>query len=251
LIRHKERAFALTPRICGCYFAAFRRAVGEAEEKMPVNVIHTFRVIAVLAPTIVAFASGCSSSSSGFGDAGVQSGSGATSGSSSSGSASGGASEAGISDAGSGAAAESGSPSAPGADASSSGSSSGASGGSGVDAGGGEGGDDSVCATQTTQVLCVNCCSSNHMSGYQTFANALVACGCATGGPCVTACMATVCADPTAAPDMTCLTCLNIMAQEAPDGGPGPCISQINDACNGDPDCEALGTCEGPCQMLP
>jgi hypothetical protein len=102
-----------------------------------------------------------------------------------------------------------------------------------------------------TNMACQMCCGNNHTTGYDTFANALVMCGCATGGPCVTDCGAAWCAAPTANPSTACVACLNGPAQVAADGGAGACDMQIAMACRADPDCVALNTCAMPCAGKP
>jgi hypothetical protein len=87
-------------------------------------------------------------------------------------------------------------------------------------------------------------------SGYLTFVNALLTCGCGTTaapGPCESACAATVCAATPAAPDSTCLACLDGPAQVAADGGPGSCEPAISSACKADPNCVAWEMCVGTC----
>jgi hypothetical protein len=102
---------------------------------------------------------------------------------------------------------------------------------------------------------CEDCCdnappddSSGNNTGYDTFVNALLACGCGTTaapGPCGSECLSNICANPSTDPTQACLTCLNGPAQDADDAG--GCATQINTACMADPSCVAWNTCVDTC----
>jgi hypothetical protein len=90
--------------------------------------------------------------------------------------------------------------------------------------------------------------SQGDNTGYDTFVNELLTCGCGTTaapGPCGSECLSNICAATQTAPTQACLTCLNGPAQAATDAG--GCASQIQAACSADPNCVAWNTCVGTC----
>ena len=213
------------------------------------NLIRMTIILGGVALPAALYLGGCSSTAStpGFGnDAGGGNGSssGGHSSSSSGGSSSGGTTSS-----------SGGTTSSSGGTTSSSGGTTSSSGGTASSSGGtsssGGSSADAACAQMSSNSACQQCCSTNHATGYQTFVNALLQCGCSATGGCQSACAATACASTPQNPDATCTTCLDNVQQE-PDGGAGPCAASIQSACQADTDCiNGFIACAQPCFNLP
>jgi hypothetical protein len=102
-----------------------------------------------------------------------------------------------------------------------------------------------------TNMACQQCCITNHMTGYNTYTNALLMCACGATGGCATACAQSACKMPPSNPMMgdACDTCINNAVQAA-DGGAGACDQALQTACQGDTDCVALIQCIQPCPAM-
>jgi hypothetical protein len=106
---------------------------------------------------------------------------------------------------------------------------------------------DDLCAEETTQNACGQCCATNHPAGYKVFQDSLLGCVCdgdgADGGaPCATQCATTLCKTPPVSADQTCQTCL----QGSINTG-GACQESVSAACTANPDCIAQQKCVTPC----
>ena len=99
---------------------------------------------------------------------------------------------------------------------------------------GGGGGNDSACAAKSTTNECVDCCTTNHSSGYDVFNQALADCECNNPGECQFYCDTSLCVG--SQPDSLCNSCL---AQST------TCDSLPE--CDADTDCSALLACANAC----
>lgn len=118
----------------------------------------------------------------------------------------------------------------------------------------GSGDPDSLCAGMATAEACQQCCGTNHTAGATVGENAAIACGCHgtgvdagagvdAGGPCATACAATLCAATPATPDTACQTCLNTQISTAA----GECADYFATTCMASTDCNAEQNCFQTC----
>jgi len=129
----------------------------------------------------------------------------------------------------------------------------------------GPAGDDAGCSGMA-RADCVKCCRMGDMSGYQTLVHSELGCACAPAicGPIdggsdaeppfdaasdasvlgLGACTAS-CGSMPMAPDQECGRCVT----ESLGGmaNPGPCFSEVRDACAGDPSCVAYDKCMKTC----
>jgi len=100
---------------------------------------------------------------------------------------------------------------------------------------------------------CRMCCASDNAGGYNTYVNALIQdCACTTGAACYMQCSdpGDLCSNPSAQTGSSaCIGCLNAVAKT------DPCFTaatnSVNAACNADPSCAALMTCDMGCTSLP
>lgn len=113
-----------------------------------------------------------------------------------------------------------------------------------TDAGGDAGNSDQACTQAGSTNACIGCCQTNHQTGSNTFIQAAQTCECTSPGACKTPCAATYCAATPQTPDTTCNTCISNSLD--PDAG-GACLTPIETACNGDPDCQAYLACANAC----
>ncbi len=86
---------------------------------------------------------------------------------------------------------------------------------------------------------CIDCCVTNHMTGYETYLTAFLGCACQTS-VCKTECAATICAATPANPDAKCDACLNGTKTAV-------CDAPVQSACSADTDCTALMGCAQTC----
>jgi hypothetical protein len=100
------------------------------------------------------------------------------------------------------------------------------------------------CAAEQSFDTCLDCCSTEHPTGSDTFYGAYIQCLCTS--VCTTECAASLCdtANPTA-PDTACDACITA-------NGNG-CQADVSAACSAEPDCVAWDKCIGDsdCQNKP
>jgi hypothetical protein len=100
------------------------------------------------------------------------------------------------------------------------------------------------CASETTFDTCLDCCSTAHQQGADTFYGSYISCLCTTA--CATECSLSLCdsANPTA-PDVDCDDCITTNGNS--------CQADVSAACSADPDCIAFDKCIGDsqCQTKP
>jgi hypothetical protein len=95
---------------------------------------------------------------------------------------------------------------------------------------------------------CGSCCEDHHQTGANTFYGALFGCLCGPSGKCQTQCAQTDCSnDPDAGFPQQGDPCDQCETQNAPEDGGGACGPAIDNACNGNADCQALFSCWDKC----
>jgi hypothetical protein len=90
------------------------------------------------------------------------------------------------------------------------------------------------CSSETSRDNCIQCCSTAHQTGSDTFYGTLIQCLCTTA--CVSECSASLCDqnNPTQ-PDATCNACIQSNGSS--------CQNDVSTACSADPDCVAFNQC--------
>lgn len=100
------------------------------------------------------------------------------------------------------------------------------------------------CSSEATFDTCLDCCSTAHQDGSDTFYGSYINCLCTSA--CATECSLSLC-DQTnpAAPDAECDACIT--------NNGNSCQADVSAACSADPDCIAFDKCVGDsqCQTKP
>ena len=100
------------------------------------------------------------------------------------------------------------------------------------------------CSNETTFDTCLDCCTTAHEDGANTFYGTYIDCLCTTA--CASECSLSLCdaANPTA-PDAACDACISANGNA--------CQADVAAACSADPDCIAFDKCIGDsqCQTKP
>jgi hypothetical protein len=100
------------------------------------------------------------------------------------------------------------------------------------------------CAAEQSFDTCLDCCSTEHQVGSDTFYGAYIQCLCTSA--CATECSASLCdtANPTA-PDTACDACISANGSS--------CQADVSAACSAEPDCIAWDKCIGDadCESKP
>ncbi len=120
------------------------------------------------------------------------------------------------------------------------------SGGSGSGGSGGTGGTKPVgaCIGSSTQSSCKTCCDAKNPGGNDRLLGLLAACLC-TSNVCLSACTASICAEPPAALDGPCSACESAASKD-----PGSCVGSVNSQCNADAKCQPYTACIGDSKCL-
>jgi hypothetical protein len=91
------------------------------------------------------------------------------------------------------------------------------------------------CSSSADQTSCVSCCANAHVDGATTYYGTVMMCMCVTD-KCQKDCESTFCnEDKPAAPNATCNSCISSFQTS--------CATDIETACNADPDCVAFDQC--------
>lgn len=101
--------------------------------------------------------------------------------------------------------------------------------------------DGSACSGDRTR--CVDCCRKSNLGAPPLLEDAMRASGCFCGGgstTCETECSASACGAAPAAPDMTCVECLNALLKS-------PSCAGAIEQCHADRTCAPLATCIATC----
>lgn len=100
------------------------------------------------------------------------------------------------------------------------------------------------CASEATFDTCLDCCTTAHQDGADTFYGSYINCLCTTA--CATECSVSLCdtANPTQ-PDVECEACIT--------NNGNACQADVSAACSADPNCIAFDKCIGDsqCQTKP
>lgn len=100
------------------------------------------------------------------------------------------------------------------------------------------------CANETTFDTCLDCCTTAHQAGADTFYGSYISCLCTTA--CASECSASLCnANNPTNPDAMCDACITSYGDM--------CQQDVIDACSADPNCMAFDKCIGDsqCQTKP